>query len=332
MSGEAIRRFWLCAAAFSLLLAAATTASVAQQPASVGNDLIHYGDLVDVDVLGGFEFDWRGSLTPEGFLDGLNTFGDPIFGLCRSTEDIAADVRRAYSKFLRDPQVAVRVLDRSNRAVATINGAIRFPQRFQLKRAATLRELIALSGGITDASGGEIRIFRPQNLSCEKFEKPPWPDPSEKQAGEKGNGPQTLIITVKSMLSGSRDSDPIILSGDMISLELASPLYVIGGVANPRQYPLRGNIPLSKAIAAAGGLIKQADGTRVTIYRRDGRESVTIEADLAKIASGETPDPELRPFDIVDVPEKGRGKRPYPPVVTNVRTEAPQTLPLRIVE
>lgn len=303
-----------------------------QPPTERSNELVHYGDLIDVDVLGGFEFDWRGTLSPEGFLDGLNSFGDPIYGLCRSEKDIAADVTRAFSKFLRDPQVVVRVIDRSNRAVATIDGAIRFPQRFQLRRPANLRELIALSGGITDAAGGEIQIMRPRNLSCEQFDKDSSAKVSLAKSGERDNGLQILNIAIKNLLSGVNESNPDIRSGDIITIALASPIYLIGGVNNPRQYPLRGSIPLTKALAAAGGLTKQADETRITIYRRDGRETRMIEADLTKIASGSLADPQLKPFDIVDVSEKGRGKRTYPPVVTNPRADGARTLPLRIIE
>ena len=121
-------------------------------------ELVHYGDLIDLDVEGGFEFDWRGRLNPEGFLDGLNTYGDPVYGLCRSESDIAADVVKVYKRLLRDPVVIVRVIDRSNRAVATIDGAIKLPQRFQMRRPARLLELIVLAGGITDDAGGEIRL------------------------------------------------------------------------------------------------------------------------------------------------------------------------------
>jgi polysaccharide biosynthesis/export protein len=320
----------------AVLLAAMVTAVLpvhcrAQTPTSDTSELIHYGDLVDVDLLGGLEFDWRGTLTPEGFLDGLNSFGDPILGLCRSTTDVAADVTRAYSKFLRDPQVVVRVLDRSNRAVVTLDGAVRLPQRFQLRRAATLRELIALSGGITDGAGGEIRILRPRNLSCEQFVKGAAVV-SQSQASEKSNGPQIINITIKDLLSGLKEADPLIVSGDMIAIEAASPYYVIGGVANPRQFPLRPNLPLSKAIGAAGGLTKQADETQITIYRRVGTVSSMIDANLTKITSGEAADPELMPYDVIDVPEKGRGKRAYPPVIANMRFDAPKTLPLRVVD
>ena len=55
------------------------------------SDLIHFGDLIDVDVVGSVEFDWRGTLNPEGFLNGPAFIEDPVFGLCRSEEAVAAD-------------------------------------------------------------------------------------------------------------------------------------------------------------------------------------------------------------------------------------------------
>ena len=136
------------------------------------SDLIHFGDLIDVDVVGSLEFDWCGTLTPEGFLDGYDKLPEPILALCRSEDDVAKAIADEYKTVLKDPRVVVRVLDRSNRAVAYLEGAVKFPQRFQLRRRVRLNELIILSGGITDRSNGEIRIFRPQNLNCESAAEP----------------------------------------------------------------------------------------------------------------------------------------------------------------
>ena len=52
-------------------------------------DYIHYGDLIDVDVIGSTEYDWRGTLNPEGFLDGMERLDEPVYALCRSVEDVA---------------------------------------------------------------------------------------------------------------------------------------------------------------------------------------------------------------------------------------------------
>src|SRR5439155_24561746 len=113
-------------------------------------DLVHYGDLIDIDFVGGFEFDWRGTLRPDGFLDGFQSYEEPIYALCRSESQIAADVTKAYKKILRDPKIVVKILDRSNRAVVQLSGAVKFPQRFQIKRSVSLRELLVIAGCVTD--------------------------------------------------------------------------------------------------------------------------------------------------------------------------------------
>jgi len=38
-------------------------------------DRVHQGDIIDVDVVGSFEFDWRGGLNPEGFIELARRFG-----------------------------------------------------------------------------------------------------------------------------------------------------------------------------------------------------------------------------------------------------------------
>src|SRR4051794_28459787 len=53
---------------------------------STEGDLIHYGDLIDVDVVGNLDGDWRGTVNPEGFIQGLQYAADPIYALCKSEE------------------------------------------------------------------------------------------------------------------------------------------------------------------------------------------------------------------------------------------------------
>ena len=76
-----------------ILCIVSTVASQEATPTSTPvppDDLVHFGDVIDVDVVGGFEFDWRGKLTTEGFLDGFDSYGEPIAGLCRSEEQIVS--------------------------------------------------------------------------------------------------------------------------------------------------------------------------------------------------------------------------------------------------
>ncbi|MEO7660711.1 MAG: SLBB domain-containing protein, partial [Pyrinomonadaceae bacterium] len=298
------------------------------------DDLVHFGDVIDVDIVGGFEFDWRGTLTSDGFLDGLDGFSEQIYGLCRSENQIAADVARVYGKILRDPKVVVKIIDRSNRAVVRLDGAVRTAARFRLQRDIHLRELIVLAGGITDGASGDITIFRPKDLNCMAAAAPTTDLDKNGGNGRSDNGSQTVNIKISELLSGNQLANPQILSGDIVTVLRAFPIYVIGAVKSPRPIYSRDKMSVSRIVAIAGGLAKDADGRRVVIYRRSGTDVRSIETNLDKIKLGETEDEILQPFDIIEIAVKGRGNRKYPPVVVNDENgeKRVQDFPLRIVD
>ena len=300
-------------------------------PAS-DEDLVHFGDLIDVDVVGGFEFDWRGKLNPEGFLDGLDGFSKPVYGLCRSENQIAADVALVYGKILRDPKVVVRIIDRSDRAVVRLEGAVRTPTRFRLRRKAFLREILVLGGGLTDGANGQITIFRPGNVSCTLSAASTLSENKGEVARD--NISRTINIKISELLEGKEVANPQVLSGDLIRVLTSDPIYIIGAVNNPRPVYAREQLSLSRVVAIAGGLAKGADAGRVSIFRRDGVETKIIEADLDRIKRGESVDEVLKPFDIIDVAAKGSQRRKYPPVRSRdeSRDKTRAELPLKVVE
>lgn len=336
---------FLCLAFWQISTAAQTPAAVSENTAvstpKSEIDLIHAGDLIDVDVVGSLEYDWRGTLNPEGFLDGASYTENPIYALCRSEESVAESVAKAYEKILRAPKVVVRILDRSNRPLAILYGAVKTPQRFQIKRAIFLNELIIISGGLTDKASGEIQIFRQPNSNCGQ---PATGD--SKQAPENGENRERFVaaskdnkavyinIRVSDLLSGKKEANPQILSGDIVTVRQAELIYVIGGVANPKQISSRGETTLSRAIAGAGGIAKNGAAKKITIYRREAGETKIIEADLDAIKTGKTEDIALRAFDIVEVAQTGRGKEKFTPVVKNAEQNERDIakLPLRIID
>ncbi len=304
-------------------------------------NLIHFGDLIDVDVIGSLEYDWRGTLNPEGFLDGIDFIENPIYAICRSEEEIAEEVGKAYSKTLREPKVVVKILDRSNRPLSILNGAVKTPHRFQIKRPIFLNELIIISGGLTEAGSGVIQIFRPRNLNCQqKIEDKSVSTVPEQGSREKistasqDNGSIYLNIKISDLLTGKKEFNPRILSGDIVTIQKAESIYVIGGVANPKQISLGSEITISRAIASAGGLAKGAAAKKITVYRREGAETVRIEVDLDKIKVNQATDLVLKANDIVEVSQTGREQRKFPPILkvkeTNEKNSA--NLPLRIID
>lgn len=304
-------------------------------------NLIHLGDLVEIDVVGSFEFDWRGIISPEGFLSGINFVESPIYALCRTEEDIAAEVTKAYSKFLREPQIVVKILDRSNRPISILTGAIKTPQRFQIKRPVFLNELIIISGGLTEKTSGEVQIFRPQNLSCttQTADKSVSAN-NDGQSRDRfvntsqDNGSQYINIRISDLLAGKKEANPQILGGDIVTVFEAQSVYVIGGVVNPKQISFRSQITLTRAIDSAGGLAKNADAKKVTVFRRVNGETQIIEADLEKIKAKLADDIILQPRDIVEVTQSGNSRRKYAPVVGEISltTENSSKLPLRIID
>lgn len=292
--------------------------------------LVHFGDLIEVDVIGSYEYDWRGSLTPEGFLDGLDSVENQIYALCQTEVDVSNAVQRELAKTLRDPKVSVRILDRSNRAVTFLSGAVRSPKRFQIKRRVNLNELLVLSGGITDRSSGEISIFRPANLNCTETRRS---TEGEFVKASQPGGAATFNIKIADILRGDPEANPQILSGDIVTVSEALPIYIIGGVNAPQQIPMRNQLTLSRAITISGGLAKEGN-SKITIFRREGRETKLIPADIEKITAGQAEDLVLKAFDIVDVPQKGKPARTRPPVIDKgvPLTLTLGSLPLRVVD
>ena len=312
-----------------------------KNPVSTEVNLLHLGDLIEVDIIGSTEYDWRGTLNPEGFLSGVNFVENPIFGLCRSEEDVAADVAKGYSKLLRDPKVVVRILDRSKRPQSVLYGAVKTPQRFQIKRPVKLNELIIVSGGITDKASGEIQVFRAPGLNClskivENDDQTAFSSENKEKfvTASQDNDSQYINIKISDLLAGKKEANPQILSGDIVTVLEAQPIYVIGGVANPKQISTNSQITLSRAIASAGGIAKDGDEKKIIIFRRNGTETKTIEADMEKIKTEEQEDVILQAFDIVEVEQSGRDKRKFPPFIKTYDADVknPAKLPLRIID
>jgi protein involved in polysaccharide export with SLBB domain len=307
--------------------ALAATPETVVAPPFVEEELIHLGDVIDVDVLGSVEYDWRGQLDSEGFLSALPFAATSVFALCSTEREVAGSVVAAYTKVLRDPQVVVRVVDRSAREQARLLGAIRTPVRLQIERPVKLNEAIILAGGITERASGEIKIFRPANLSCAGLAKA--------QANS-----DTLSIKISDLLAGKPEANPLIHTGDVVTIEEASPIYVTGGVSAPQTVFYRGQkMTLTRALASAGGVLSESDATKIYVYRRAATAAGNTKIyllNLEKIRKKQDADFELEAFDIIEVPSSRAAEREdqaRAPVIPGweKNESAAQNLPLRVI-
>jgi polysaccharide export outer membrane protein len=103
-------------------------------------------------------------------------------------------------------------------------------------------------------------------------------------------------------------TDPPLESGDVITVETGSPnaIYVTGLVNLPTPIPVPPNSSLSvlRAISAAGGVREYLAVKDATLVRRlaDGRQ-VQVKLPLDDILAGRAPDLEMKPGDILMVPQ-----------------------------
>jgi protein involved in polysaccharide export with SLBB domain len=293
--------------------------------------LIYSGDTLQVIVSRNPEFDWRGQIEPDGDLPVMPYVETTIRALCRTENEIAQDLIKAYSKYLKNPQVTVRIISRAGRSPATVLGAIRTPQRFVLERNASLAELIALSGGITEEASGEVQVYQTEpNVCAEDAETE-----INKLLGQ--NGSAVKFIKIADLLAGKEAANPTIHSGDIVTILEANPVYVIGGVVSPQAINFRDGLSISRAIASVGGLSRDGKGSEIRIYRRTTKpeDKGVIVINLEDIRKQKAEDILLRPLDIIDVPQSGRGQDRRTLTREDqdalIKSKSTANLPLRIV-
>ncbi len=260
------------------------------------------GDTLDVRVFGQPEMNWTGEVDSDGNLSSLPFVEKPIPAQCRTEKDVEKDIRAAYSKFLKSPQISVRVTGRNSRAPALVYGAFQVPQRVQMQRRTRLNEIFAISGGTTERSNGKIQITHTIPVMCpepgDELEEGATASPDNFQLSYK-------IYNVSDLKAGKEEANPLIRPGDVVQALEAEPVYINGNVSSPQGIYLRDGLTLSAALAMVGGPNKTAKQSSIIIYRIDPKSPYRerLVFDLQAIKKAKIEDPLLKPYDIVEVPE-----------------------------
>jgi polysaccharide export outer membrane protein len=291
--------------------------------------LVGPGDVISGKVLGEPQFDFIATIDEDGKFQ-VPFFDKSISAKCRTEKDIRANVTELLAKFLQTPQVSVSVTERKSRPPATIYGEVRTPQQVDLRRKATLVELLAFAGGVTEDSGGMIQVFRTQPPMCSEGEE------DTVTAGNNGLDVPSRMYSLSNVKQGREESNPVIYPGDIIVVQKASPIYITGEVIQPIGIRLpEGGLSLMQAIAMVGGVRREAKTKDIKIYRlkADSKDRETIAVNYDTIKKGQQKDVMLEPYDIVEV---DKAKKSIAQVVFETLTGAAKTvigqaLPARIL-
>ena len=265
----------------------------------IRNYLLGPGDVLDVRVFGQSDLSSQVEIDADGNISSLPFLETPIRAQCRTDKEVQKDIATAYAKYIKNPQVSVRVVDRKSRQPATISGAVRSPMQVTMMRQVRLHELITKAGGWTDRASGTIEVMHTEPPMC--AEPGIFQNASLSEKGNFG----IAVFKISDLKMGKEEADPYIWPGDIVRVTEGDPVYVTGSVINPRELVIRDQLTLARAIAMAGGPQRLARTNEVHVYRQKegqaGQDDLKFNYDA--IRKGKTPDVELKPFDIVDVGE-----------------------------
>lgn len=258
--------------------------------------LLGPGDEVTVKVPGEDEFNFVATVGDDGKIE-VPFSDDVLFANCKTQQQLKADVKELLSKYLRKPMFGLSI--KANRPPVAIYGEVRNPAPVVLMRKATLVEVLAFSGGVTEDAGGMIQVFRTQPAVCA--------DPAEGSDWKNKDTPTDVpskMFSLASIREGREEANTIIYPGDVIWVRKAAPVYIHGEVVNPQGvYIKEGGLTLTEAIAKLGGVRREAKTKDIKIYRlkpnSKERDIISVNYDLIK--KGQQKDVMLEPYDIVEV-------------------------------
>jgi polysaccharide export outer membrane protein len=213
-----------------------------------------------------------------------------------TVEQFQANLVIAYKKYFKDPQVTVQVNEFHSQPVS-VAGNVTTPGVVQLKGNRNLMEVIGQAGGLRADAGDTVLITR--NLS-------EGPIPVQGAFTDSTGKYSIAHINIRSVMSGKDPEGNIMIKPhDVITVNRARMVYVLGNVTRPGGYVMSENETMSvtQAVALAGGWDKTAALSSARILRADGgaqREQIPL--NVKKIMENKSPDLELRPDDIVYVP------------------------------
>ena len=239
-------------------------------------------DVLEIKVYEAPEFSGDVRVTEDGTIN-LPIHGKVAVAGLTDTE-VAAVLKELLKAYLQRATVAVQVKEFRFRPISVI-GAVGKPGPLPYSGRWTLLEVLTAAGGASTA-GGVVHVLR---------------------RSESGLTDQLTISLEDLLVKGDPRVNIPIYPADLINVPAAVEVSVfcLGEVQRPGAVVFNSTERLSllAAIARAGGLTDRA--SRRMEIKRTGEGGIVqeISVDYKAVLDGKTPDPELRPGDIVVVKE-----------------------------
>src|SRR5215831_13168921 len=255
------RYLLICSA---LVLSTANYLAVAQTPQPVASPAaqsseryrIGAGDVLEIRVYNRPQLSREAVRVEGNGMIRMPLIDGDIQAACKTEGELAKEISVRYARYYRNLPVDVFIKEYHAREVALI-GAVNEQGRYQMQRRIRLLELLTFAKGPSDKAGQTINIVRaPRKDLCAIG--------TESAHSEGG----FIALRLNDTLRGQENSNPFIEPGDIVTVPEAEQVYVVGNVYSPKSLPLREPITVSRAVAMAGGPLRDSKTDKVRIVRQ----------------------------------------------------------------
>lgn len=259
------------------------TAPTPTEPRASTRLTLGVGDLVEVAVFGVPELSTKTR---------VNNGGDlylPLINYVHVQELSVEEAQKLVEKrladggFVRDPHVSILVDEYSSQGVSMLGEVVR-PGAYPALGDRRLFDMITAAGGLTERAGRKVTITHRDQ-----------PDKIE-------------TVELSRNLTDKPESNVPVFPGDIIEVQRAPIVYVVGDVGRPSGLMVdNGTLTVLQAIALAGGANHTAKLNDTRILRKsDAPNGMTeTKVPLKKMMEAKAPDITLHPNDILIVPLSG---------------------------
>ena len=261
-------------------------------------------DLLDISVFDVPEMSHSYRVRPGGSIT-LPLLSEPIPAAGLTPDQLAATIRDRLklAELLSDPRVTVDVRESQMHSIA-VAGAVKKPQLYPVFGKTKLLDVLAQSEGLADDAGGVALVTRggaTQQLGGGS---------RMAQGDATGKPSDPVAIDLKRLM---QTNDPRlnidVYPGDLVTVERAGLVYVVGAVNRPGGFVLTTEhepMTVLKALALAEDLKPTAIPNKAVIIHPDSKTSNAPKESPVKlkdILAGRAPDRPLQADEILFVPD-----------------------------
>lgn len=254
-----------------------------------------HGDVLEISLLGEDDSSIaNATVAPDGKL--YYTFLEGIDALGRTIDDVASEMETKLLKLFNNPVITINP-QVSNAQVFKVLGRVFRPGVYPLYSPLTLREAVAVAGGMQKESYKDIR-----------GDLEPIADLSNSFIIR--DGKRLNIDFQKVFFAPDQAEDILVHADDYIYIAPAETkdVYVLGAVQFPRRVIWRRDLTLMGALAYSGGWLRDspygADVHSVLIVRGPLERPYAMRVDISMILNGMAKDIQLYNGDIIYVHNK----------------------------